>query len=149
MSQALPTLQALKAEDVMTRNPVTLDITSTVQDAADMMWAAEVRHIPVVEHGTLVGMISDRDLRSYMLPRPERIFRADEERARMAVSVSAVIPSDVTTVRPDTPVADLLDILLEEKIGAVPVLAPDTGDLIGVVSYIDILRAVRPFFHSA
>jgi acetoin utilization protein AcuB len=149
MSQAFPTLQALKAEDVMTRNPVTLDITSTVQDAADMMWAAEVRHIPVVEHGTLVGMISDRDLRSYMLPRPERIFRADEERARMAVSVSAVIPSDVTTVRPDTPVAELLDILLEEKIGAVPVLAPDTGDLIGVVSYIDVLRAVRPFFHSA
>jgi acetoin utilization protein AcuB len=149
MSQALPTLQALKAEDVMTRNPVTLDITSTVQDAADMMWAAEVRHIPVVERGTLVGMISDRDLRSYMLPRPERIFRADEERARMAVSVSAVIPSDVTTVRPDTPVAELLDILLEEKIGAVPVLAPDTGDLIGVVSYIDVLRAVRPFFHSA
>jgi acetoin utilization protein AcuB len=149
MSQALPTLQALKAEDVMTRNPVTLDITSTVQDAADMMWAAEVRHIPVVERGTLVGMISDRDLRSYMLPRPERIFRADEERARMAVSVSAVIPSDVTTVRPDTPVAELLDILLEEKIGAVPVLAPNTGDLIGVVSYIDVLRAVRPFFHSA
>jgi CBS domain-containing protein len=149
MSQALPTLQALKAEDVMTRNPVTLDITSTVQDAADMMWAAEVRHIPVVEHGTLVGMLSDRDLRSYMLPRPERIFRADEERARMAVSVSVVIPSDVTTVRADTPVAELLDILLEEKIGAVPVLAPDTGDLIGVVSYIDVLRAVRPFFHSA
>ena len=149
MSQTPLTLQALRAEDVMTRNPVTLDITSTVQDAADMMFAAEVRHIPVVTHGTLVGMISDRNLRSYMLPRPERIFRADEERARMAVSVSAVIPSDVITVRPDTPVAELLDILLEEKIGAVPVLAPDTGDLIGMVSYIDVLRAVRPFFDRA
>ena len=149
MSQAQPTLQALRAEDVMTRNPMTLDIAGTVQDAADMMFAAEVRHIPVVTHGTLVGMISDRDLRSYMLPRPERIFRADEERARMAVSVRAVIPSDVMTARPDTPVAELLDILLEEKIGAVPVLAPDTGDLIGMVSYIDILRAVRPFFDRA
>ena len=149
MSQAPPTLQALRAEDVMTRNPVTLDITSTVQDAADMMFAAEVRHIPVVTHGTLVGMISDRNLRSYMLPRPERIFRADEERARMAVSVNAVIPSDVITARPDTPVAELLDILLEEKIGAVPVLAPDTGDLIGMVSYIDVLRAVRSFFDRA
>ena len=149
MSQAPPTLQALRAEDVMTRNPVTLDITSTVQDAADMMFAAEARHIPVVTHGTLIGMISDRDLRSYMLPRPERIFHADEERAHMAVSVRAVIPSDVITVRPDTPVAELLDILLEEKIGAVPVLAPDTGDLIGMVSYIDVLRAVRPFFDRA
>ena len=149
MSQAPRTLQALRAEDVMTRHPVTMDITGTVQDAADLMCAADVRHIPVVEHGTLVGMISDRDLRSYVLPRPERMFRADEERARLAVSVSAVIPSDVMTVRPDTPVAELLDILLEEKIGAVPVLTPDTGDLIGIVSYIDVLRAVRPFLHSA
>jgi acetoin utilization protein AcuB len=53
------------------------------------------------------------------------------------------------TVRPDTPVAELLDLLLEEKIGAVPVLAPDTGNLMGIVSYIDVLRAVRPFLHSA
>src|SRR5262249_46411855 len=114
MSQAPLTLQALRAEDVMTRNPVTMDITGIVQDAADLMFAAEARHIPVVEHGTLVGMISDRDLRSYMLPRSERMFRADEERGRMAVSVSAVMPSDVVTVCPDTPVAELLDILLEE-----------------------------------
>ena len=149
MSQEPRTLQALRAADVMTRNPVTMDITGTVQEAADLMCAADVRHIPVVEHGTLVGMISDRDLRSYMLPRPERIFRTDEERARLAVSVSAVIPSDVMTARPDTLVADLLDILLEEKIGAVPVLAPNTGDLIGIVSYIDVLRAVHPFMRSA
>ena len=133
----------------MTRNPVTMESTGTVQDAADLMWAADVRHIPVLEHGTLVGMINDRDLRSYILPRSERMFRADVERARLAVSVRAVIPSDVLTVRPDTPVAELLDILLEEKIGAVPVLAPDTGDLIGIVSYLDVLRAVRPFVHSA
>ena len=149
MAQGPHTLHALRAADVMTRRPVTLDITGTVQDAVDLMWAADVRHIPVLEHGTLVGMISDRDLRSYMLPRSERIFRPDEERARLAVSINAVIPSDVMTVRPDTPVAELLDILLEEKIGAVPVLAPDTGDLIGIVSYIDVLRAVRPFLHSA
>ena len=123
MSQAPRTLQALRAEDVMTRHPVTMDITGTVQDAADLMCAADVRHIPVVEHGTL-GMISDRDLRSYVLPRPERMFRADEERARLAVSVSAVIPSDVMTVRPDTPVAELLDLLLEEKIGQCPCWHP-------------------------
>ena len=67
----------------------------------------------------------------------------------MAVSVSAVIPSDVITVLPDTPVAELIDILLEEKIGAMPVLAPDTGELIGMVSYIDVLRAIRLCFARA
>jgi len=148
MSQAPRTLQALRAEDMMTRQPVTMDITGTVQEAADLMFAADVRHIPVVEHGTLVGMISDRDVRSYMLPRSERIFQADEERARLAESIRAVMPSEVMTIRPDTPVAELLDIMLEEKIGAVPVLAPDTGELIGMVSYIDVLRAVRPFLHN-
>jgi acetoin utilization protein AcuB len=134
---------------MMTRQPVTMDITGTVQEAADLIFAADVRHIPVVEHGTLVGMISDRDVRSYMLPRSERIFRADEEHARLAESISAVMPSEVMTIRPDTPVAELLDIMLEKKIGAVPVLAPDTGELIGMVSYIDVLRAIRPFLHSA
>src|SRR2546423_1655248 len=61
------TLPSLNAEDIMTPKPVTVDSTSTVQDAADLMVAADVRHLPVVTHGTLVGMISDRDLRSYVL----------------------------------------------------------------------------------
>ena len=149
MSQAPPTLQALRAADVMTRNPVTMDITGTVQDAAALLCAADVHHIPVVAPGTLVGMPSERDVRSDMLPRPERMFRADEARARLAVSVSAGLPSDVMTARPDTPVVELLDRLLEETSGAVPVLAPDTGDLIGMVSDSDILRAVRPCFDRA
>jgi len=139
------TLPSLNAEDMMPTNPVTVNSTGTVQDAVDLMVAADIRHLPVVRHGILVGMISDRDLRSYMLPRPEKVLHADEARARMAASVSEVMQADVITVRPDTPLAALLDILLQEKIGAVPVLAPDTAELLGMVSYIDVLRAIRPF----
>ena len=145
MPRAHRTLSSLSVEDMMAPNPVTVGSTSTVQDAADLMIAADVRHIPVVMHGTLVGMISDRDLRSYMLPNPEKVLHADEARTRMAASVSVVMRKDVITVHPDTPIAALIDILLKEKIGAAPVLAPDTGELIGMVSYIDVLRAMRPF----
>ena len=139
-------LQGLRAEDMMTRHPVTVDITGMVQDAADVIFGADVRHLPVVTHQTLVGMISDRDVRSYVLPRSEHILHPDEARARLAESVRAVMRSEVLTVRPDTPGAALLDILLKERVGAVPVLSPDTGELIGIVSSIDVLRAVRPFF---
>ena len=145
MPRAHHPLPSLKAEDMMPTNPVTVNSTSTVQDAVDLMVAADIRHLPVVRHGILVGMVSDRDLRSYMLPRPEKVLHADEAHARMAASVSEVMQADVITVRPDTPLAALLDILLQEKIGAVPVLAPDTGELLGMVSYIDVLRAIRPF----
>jgi acetoin utilization protein AcuB len=131
---------------MMTRHPVTIDSTGTVQDAADLMWGADIRHLPVVTNHRLVGMISDRDLRSYVLPRPEQILHPDEARARMAENVSAVMRLDVLTALPDTPGAALLDILLKEHIGALPVLTPDTRELIGMISYIDVLRAVRPFF---
>lgn len=72
----------MNAEDMMTPKSVTVDSTSTAQDAADLMVAADICHLPVVTHGTLVGMISDRDLRSYMLPRSEKAFHADEARAQ-------------------------------------------------------------------
>src|SRR5262249_39984918 len=52
------TLQFLRAEDMMTRHPVTIDLTGTVQDAADLMYGAEVRHLPVVTQHTLVGIFT-------------------------------------------------------------------------------------------
>jgi acetoin utilization protein AcuB len=136
----------LKAKNIMTRNPVTVDITGTVQEVADAMFMSEVRHIPIVRHGVLVGMVSDRDLRNYMLPRSEQILRPDDTRARLDSTVELVMRSDARTVTADTPVTAIVDLLVQEKIGAVPVLAPDTRELLGIVSYLDILRVARPLF---
>jgi acetoin utilization protein AcuB len=141
-----PTRQPLKAADIMTRNPVVVDITGTVRDAADVIFAAEVRHVPVVEEGRLVGMVSDRDLRSYVLPRSEQIIRAEDARARLDANVRMVMRSDIITVTPDTPVAEVIDILLPETIGAVPVLKSALRELLGMTSYIDVLRVARAFF---
>ena len=140
------TRQPLKAEDIMTRNPVVVDITATVQDAADVILAAEVRHVPVVEQGELIGMVSDRDLRSYVLPRSERIIRADDARARLDANVRMVMRTDIVTVTTDTPVAEIVDILLREKIGAMPVLKTASRELLGMVSYVDVLRVARTLF---
>jgi acetoin utilization protein AcuB len=110
------------------------------------MRGAEIRHVPVVEQGTLVGMVSDRDLRSYLLPRPEQIIRADEARARLAASVEMVMRTDTLTVPPETSVVAIIDLLLQEHIGAVPVVQPASHVLLGIVSYIDVLRVARAFF---
>jgi acetoin utilization protein AcuB len=146
MAEREHTHQPLQAEDIMTRNPVVVDSTATVQDAADAMFAAEVRHVPVVEKGELIGMVSDRDLRSYVLPRSEQIIRADDARARLSANVRMVMRTEVITVTTDTPVAGIVDILLREKIGAVPVLKTASRELLGMVSYMDVLRVARAFF---
>jgi len=111
-----------------------------------VMFATEVRHVPVVEQGELVGMVSDRDLRSYMLPRAEQIIRLDEARARLEANVRMVMRVDPITVSADTPVAEIVDLMLREKIGAVPVLQTASRQLLGIVSYIDVLRVARAFF---
>jgi CBS domain-containing protein len=146
MARAEHPQQPLTAEDIMTRNPVVVDITATVQDVADTMFGAEIRHVPVVEQGTLVGMVSDRDLRSYLLPRPEQIIRPDDARARLEANVSMVMRTDILTVTPETPVASIIDLLLQEHIGALPVRQSASHALLGMVSYIDVLRVARAFF---
>jgi acetoin utilization protein AcuB len=146
MTRAAHPQQSLTAADIMTRNPVVVDITATVQDVADVMFGAEVRHVPVVEQGTLVGMVSDRDLRSYLLPRPEQIIRPDDARGRLAANVGMVMRTDMLTVTPEAPVTAIIDLLLQEHIGAVPVLQSASHALLGMVSYIDVLRVARTFF---
>jgi acetoin utilization protein AcuB len=130
----------------MTRHPVAVDHTATVQDVADLMFATQVRHVLVVEQGALVGMVSDRDLRSYLLPRSEQIIRADEAGARLAATVEMVMRTDPLTVSPETSVVAIIDLLLQEHIGAVPVVQPASHVLLGIVSYIDVLRVARAFF---
>jgi acetoin utilization protein AcuB len=118
MTSAEHPQHALTAADIMTRNPVVVDRTATVQDVADIMYGAAVRHVPVVEQGALVGLVSDRDLRSYLLPRSEQIIRAADARARREANISLVMRTDMLTVPPETPVAAIIDLLLQEHIGA-------------------------------
>jgi acetoin utilization protein AcuB len=123
-----------------------VDITGTAQDTADVIFAAEVRHIPVVDQGNLVGMVSDRDLRSYTLPRSEQIIRPDEARAHLGANVRLMMRTDFITVATDTPVAEIVDILLRKKHGAVPVLQTASRQLLGMVRYVDVWRVTRAFF---
>jgi acetoin utilization protein AcuB len=51
--------------------------------------------------------------------------------------------SDVICVEPETDLSDVVALLLEHKIGAIPVVDPDTRAVVGIVSYIDVLRAVQ------
>ena len=52
------------------------------------------------------------------------------------------------SVDPDTDVKDVVELLIENKIGAVPVVRPDTREVVGIVSYIDALRALRDLLES-
>ncbi len=131
----------LSVREVMTENVVTVPITATLGDVMDTMLACDVRHVPVVEDGALRGMVSDRDVRSVAVPTREN---ADRPRLRvdLAMSVTEVMQSDIISVSPEDELGEVVDLMIDYKVGAVPV-SGDGEQLIGIVSYIDVLRAAR------
>ena len=129
------------ARDLMTQTPATVLATDPVRKAVTLMRAFDVRHMPVVdEDGALVGILSDRDLRALTLPWLVADELAAAIEASFAAPVSAVMSSDVLSVNTEDDVRDIVDIIIEHRIGAVPVIDND-GILVGTVSYVDVLRA--------
>ena len=125
------------ARNVMTADPETVIEECSLYEAAALMAELGVRHLPVVnEDGVLVGMLSDRDLRTSIGDPVEALRgRRDESEA----CVRDVMAPDPLRVALSASVTEIAEMLMDERIGAVPVV--DEGDRpIGIVSYVDLIR---------
>jgi CBS domain-containing membrane protein len=134
---------AMRAQDVMTPNPTTVPPHATVAEVWDLMRERAVRHLPVVDRGSLVGMLSDRDLAHFDLARLLTTEGADALRRELGTPAVKVMSADVIAVNPEAELGEVVDLLVENRIGAVAVVRPETQELVGIVSYIDVLEALR------
>jgi CBS-domain-containing membrane protein len=131
-----------RAIEIMTENPATLPITSTVADAVQVLQTLDVRHVPIIDaRGAIAGMFSDRDLRALSIPRTVNDDWFGEFRIALETKLAGVMSADVITIEEDTETAEIIELMLEHKVGALPVLDAD-GLLVGIVSYVDVLRAL-------
>ena len=121
----------MTARELMTSNPTTVAPEASIAEVWDLMRELEIRHVPVVQDGALAGMVSDRDL-----------GRLDIT-GMLATPIVNVMSSDVIVVEPDSELSEIVELLLDHKVGALPVIQPDTREVVGIVSYIDVLRAVQ------
>lgn len=128
---------------IMTKAVVTATPGDTVGDALRLLDDQLIRHLPVVGDGRLVGMISDRDLREYRLPLMEEVDHPRRANALMTTALGDVMSPTVVTVEPQETLGTAIDLLLEYGVGALPVVDSESGALVGILSYVDILRAMR------
>ena len=119
----------------MTRNPKTVSPDDPLSFAAGILREHRFHHLPVVEGGRLVGILSDADLRnaSYVALPAEGEGPAGDRPVREAMR------TEVWSVTPDDSVEDALLILTREKFGALPVLSGDR--LVGIITRADLLNA--------
>jgi acetoin utilization protein AcuB len=109
----------------MTRSVVTIEPHRSPRSALLLMRTRHFRHLPVVAGGRLVGIVSDRDV-------------AGAESG----TVGDAMRRDVVTVTADTPVEVAARLMLDNKIGALPVLGAGRAELVGIVSESDLFRAL-------
>ncbi|MBI1946356.1 MAG: CBS domain-containing protein [Deltaproteobacteria bacterium] len=131
----------MEVRDIMTANPLSARLGTTVFDAIRTLESEQIRHLPIVEGGELVGIVSDRDLLSFS--HAALIEDPDAARTRLQVAVSTIMTSDPSCVAPDDDVDDAIDLMLENRIGALPVVDEAEGRLVGILSYVDVMRAAR------
>ncbi len=139
----------MTAQELMTPKPATVTPQATVAQVWDLMRELEIRHVPVVDRDTLVGMLSDRDLASLNVPGLGTLHGAEALRRELARPVVDIMSSDVVSVEPDTDVSEIVEIMLDTKVGALPVIEPDTRQVVGIVSYIDVLRVCQELLEEA
>jgi len=132
----------MRAEDLMTRDVATLPHDASIGDAIELVGDQGVRHVPLLEGGRVVGVVSDRDLRRVEGLVARVLGRPDGADAIMAAPVATLLSALPVTVPPSLTVDGIIDRLVSERVGAVVVV--DEGDLLlGIVSYIDVLQAAR------
>ncbi len=128
-------------ERYMTPNPITVRADTSLGKAFELLQTHGIRHLPVVQGKKLVGIISDRDLRQ-MLPSPlgpaEDLDRFRSEGSR--VRVQEVMTRKVFSVTPETGTHRAARLMVEHRIGCLPVLRGST--LVGILTTIDLLRAM-------
>jgi acetoin utilization protein AcuB len=134
----------MQIRDIMTTTIVTANATDSVRQALTLLEDQDIRHLPVIDDGRqLVGLVSDRDLREYRLPVMEEIENPDQAEDLLETALSEVMSSDVISVDAEEDASAACDLMIEYRIGAVPVLDRTTGELVGIISYIDLLRLTR------
>jgi acetoin utilization protein AcuB len=126
----------------MARKVITVGKATRVLDAQRTMQDRKIRHLPVVDDDhRLVGMITDRDIRSalpYDMTKGAGDSKEREEYAHL--KVGDVMSTDLLPVSPTHTLQDAILLLEKKKVGALPVV-DDDNRVVGILSVRDLLRA--------
>jgi CBS domain-containing protein len=120
-----------QVRDLMTESPISCEPSTTAVDAAKTMANEDVGPVPIVQHGRLVGLVTDRDLVVRVLA---------EGRDPQSTTIGDIASSDLVTVQPDTDLQEALDKMSQNQVRRLPVVESDR--LVGIVAQADVARAL-------
>ncbi len=136
-----------RVRDYMTPEPQTLDVENSLLDAVLLLRRAGMRHIPVLEHGRLVGILSDRDVArlapSFLTP----VSQDEYNRVFESTPVGKIMTRHLVTISPEAPLTEAVELLHTNRLGCL--LVVENEQLVGIITVSDMLRALRDLICSS
>ncbi|MEM7677654.1 MAG: CBS domain-containing protein [Myxococcota bacterium] len=129
-----------EVSELMTHDVRALAPSDSLLDAYDLMSEGRFRHVPIVEDDTIVGLLSERDLLRHALVQTVALPLSAQRAYLAKVSVAEIMVRVPYTVAPDTLAGDAGQMMLEHKLGCLPVV--DNQHLVGILTESDFVRAI-------
>ena len=131
---------AKTVRDIMASEVTTLDRNDSLQLAKDIMSLGRVRHFPVVDDGKVVGVVSQRDLYKASLGSVMKYGEKAQRSFLEGIAIKEVMVDPPITIAPHATVQEAARLMMEKKIGCLPVLEGST--LVGIITETDMLKLV-------
>ena len=136
--QTRPPKPAILARDLMTTPVITLPSDATLAEAWTLMTRRAFRHLPISSvHGTLVGMVSDRDL----IRHAPDLFVAGIQSTAGHRRLAEIMSPRVLSAIPTTDIREIARVMMDERVGALPILDANRQP-VGIISKQDLLRGL-------
>ena len=126
----------------MSRSVVTLQPEQTLRDAVELLRSKHIRHLPVIEDGRLIGIVTDRDVKRATPSLLSGVDRDEYDRVLDETKIAQIMTREPMTVTPESELKAAVKVFIDRKVGALPVVSG--SQLVGIVTEIDLLRV----FHS-
>ncbi|HSX83290.1 MAG TPA: CBS domain-containing protein [Candidatus Saccharimonadia bacterium] len=131
----------MSVREIMATDIEVVDRNDTLRTVEERMTTKQLRHLPVLEQGEVVGIVTQRDLFKAAMSSAMGYGAKAQQAYLQSVRVKEIMVYPVVTVAPDTSVAAAAVLILTKGIGCLPVV--EGTKLVGIVTKTDLLRCLR------
>lgn len=128
-------------ENWMSKDVITVDVDDSMQDATRLLKEHNIRGLPVMENGKLVGIVTDRDLKKASASDATTLEIHELLYMISRIKVKEIMTKNPITIPVDSTIDEAAEVLLENKLSGAPVV-DDKGQVVGIITQIDIFRVI-------
>ncbi|MCA9277718.1 MAG: CBS domain-containing protein [Phycisphaeraceae bacterium] len=128
-----------RAGDIMTEHVVTVSMDDSLREIREVFTRFRFRHVPVVEDGVLVGIISDRDVLSHVSPFVGSFSERAQDANSLKLKAHQVMTREPMIGDVSTPIVEIGMLMLQYSVSCIPI-CDEAGICVGIVTSRDVLR---------